>query len=56
MGGPGGQEAILPEHPEAYNDNSDGTGFYTIGFGQSATFVFDYTSIDVSGFGHCATL
>lgn len=23
-----GQEAILPEHPEAHSDNSDGTGFY----------------------------
>jgi hypothetical protein len=30
---------------------SDGTGFYTIGFGQSATFAFDYTVIDVSGTG-----
>lgn len=30
---------------------SDGTNFYTIGFGQSATFAFDYTSIDVSGTG-----
>jgi hypothetical protein len=23
-----GQEAIVPEHPEAYSENSDGTGFY----------------------------
>lgn len=23
-----GQEGILPEHPEAFNENSDGTGFY----------------------------
>lgn len=30
---------------------SDGTGFYTIGFGQSATFAFDYTVIDVAGTG-----
>lgn len=30
---------------------SDGTNFYTIGFGQSATFAFDYTVIDVSGTG-----
>ena len=30
----------------------DGTGFYTIGFGQSATFAFDYTVIDVSGTGN----
>lgn len=27
----------------------DGSAFYTIGFGQSATFAFDYTLIDVSG-------
>jgi len=27
----------------------DGTAFYTLGFGQSATFAFDYTVIDVSG-------
>ena len=31
---------------------SDGTGFYTIGFGQSATFAFDYTVIDVPGTGN----
>lgn len=31
---------------------SDGTNYYTIGFGQSATFAFDYTSIDVSGSGN----
>lgn len=30
----------------------DGAGFYTIGFGQSATFAFDYTVIDVSGSGN----
>ena len=30
---------------------SDGTDFYTIGFGQNATFAFDYTVIDVSGTG-----
>jgi hypothetical protein len=29
----------------------DGTNFYTIGFGQSATFAFDYTVIDISGTG-----
>lgn len=29
----------------------DGTDFYTIGFGQSATFAFDYTVIDVAGSG-----
>lgn len=30
---------------------SDGTNFYTIGFGQQAIFAFDYTVIDVSGAG-----
>lgn len=30
---------------------TDGTSYYTIGFGQSAAFVFDYTSIDISGTG-----
>jgi len=29
----------------------DGIGFYTIGLGQSATFAFDYTAINVSGGG-----
>jgi hypothetical protein len=29
----------------------DGVGFYTIGLGQSATFAFDYTAINVSGGG-----
>lgn len=31
---------------------TDGSNFYTIGFGQSATFAFDYTVIDVSGTGN----
>jgi hypothetical protein len=31
---------------------SDGTDFYTLGFGQAATFVFDYTSIAVAGTGN----
>ena len=30
---------------------SDGSNFYSIGFGQSATFAFDYTSIAVAGTG-----
>lgn len=30
---------------------SDGTDFYTIGFGQSATFAFDYTVINIPGTG-----
>lgn len=30
---------------------SDGTNFFTIGFGQSATFAFDYTVINVPGSG-----
>lgn len=29
----------------------DGANFFTIGFGQSATFAFDYTSINVAGSG-----
>lgn len=29
----------------------DGTAFFTIGFGQSATFAFDFTAINVSGGG-----
>lgn len=31
---------------------SDGTQYYTIGFGQSAVFAFDYTSINVAGSGN----
>lgn len=31
---------------------SDGANYYTIGFGQAATFAFDYTSINVSGSGN----
>jgi hypothetical protein len=30
---------------------SDGANFFTIGFGQSATFAFDYTVIDIPGTG-----
>jgi hypothetical protein len=30
---------------------SDGIGFYTIGYGQSPVFAFDYTSINVAGSG-----
>jgi hypothetical protein len=30
---------------------TDGTSYYTIGFGQQAIFAFDYTSIDVAGTG-----
>lgn len=30
----------------------DGTEYYSLGFGQSATFAFDYTVIDVSGTGN----
>jgi len=29
--------------------NSDGIGWYTVGFGQSAVFAFDYTSISLTG-------
>jgi hypothetical protein len=31
---------------------TDGINFYTIGFGQSAIFAFDYTVIDVAGTGN----
>ncbi len=31
---------------------TDGTNYYTIGFGQQAIFAFDYTVIDVSGTGN----
>lgn len=31
---------------------SSGTDFYTIGFGQSATFAFDFTIVDVAGTGN----
>lgn len=31
---------------------TDGANWYTIGFGQSATFAFDYTVIDVAGAGN----
>jgi hypothetical protein len=31
---------------------TDGTSFYTIGYGQAPVFAFDYTSIDVSGSGN----
>lgn len=30
---------------------TDGASYYTIGFGQSATFAFDYTSVNVAGTG-----
>jgi hypothetical protein len=33
---------------------TDGTAYYSIGFGQSATFAFDYTSISVAGAGNYA--
>lgn len=31
---------------------TDGTSFYTIGYGQAPVFAFDYTSIDVAGTGN----
>ena len=44
--------APLPFQPgESAIIASDGTNFYTIGFGQAATFAFDYTVIDVPGTG-----
>lgn len=30
---------------------SDGTNFYTLGFGQASVFVFDYTVVDIAGSG-----
>lgn len=32
--------------------STDGTAFYTIGFGQAAEFAFDYTSLSVAGTGN----
>jgi len=44
--------APLPFQPgESAIIASDGTNFYTIGFGQASTFAFDYTVIDVPGSG-----
>jgi hypothetical protein len=43
---------------KTYNPNessmivSDGTAYYTIGYGKSAVFAFDYTSINVAGTGN----
>lgn len=31
---------------------SDGTNYYTLGFGQASVFVFDYTVIDIAGSGN----
>lgn len=35
---------------------SDGVGFFTIGFGQTAVFAFDFVSIDLTGVGATYTL
>jgi hypothetical protein len=35
---------------------TDGTSFYTIGYGQAPVFAFDYTSIDVAGTGNYSFL
>ena len=35
---------------------TDGTSFFTVGFGQSAVFAFDYTSINVAGLSGTYTL
>ena len=37
---------------ESATVSTDGTNFYTVGFGQSATFAFDYTVVDVAGTGN----
>lgn len=45
--------ATIPFHPgDSAAIICDGTAFYTLGFGQSAVFAFDYTSIDVAGTGN----
>ena len=44
--------ANLPFQPgESAIIVTDGTNFFTIGFGQSATFAFDYTTINIAGSG-----
>lgn len=44
--------ANLPFQPgESAIIVTDGTNFFTIGFGQSATFAFDYTTINIAGTG-----
>lgn len=46
------QLATIPLQPlESCIVLTDGTSFYTVGLGQSATFAFDYISIDVAGSG-----
>lgn len=46
-----GLASLLLQPGESAIVVSDGLDFYTIGLGQSATFAFDYTSIDISGTG-----
>ena len=46
-----GNSALSIQPGESAIIVSDGANFYTIGFGQSATFAFDYTVIDVPGSG-----
>ena len=44
--------ANLPFQPgESAIIVTDGANFFTIGFGQSATFAFDYTTINIAGTG-----
>jgi hypothetical protein len=46
-----GAATLLVEPGESAIIATDGSNFYTIGYGQSATFAFDYTVIDVAGTG-----
>lgn len=46
----GSSKNIAPQ--ESCTVICDGTQYYTLGFGQSATFAFDYTVVDVAGSGN----
>lgn len=47
-----GQASLSFQPDESAIISTDGSNFYTIGFGQSATFAFDYTSMSVAGTGN----
>lgn len=55
---PSGPSLIDGSSGKTYNPGessmivSDGTAYYSIGFGKEAVFAFDYTAIDVSGTGN----
>ena len=46
-----GETTMLFQPQESAIIISDGTNFYTIGFGQNALFAFDYVTLDISGSG-----